>query len=266
MTEEAESLPLAFELWEISAPPAGDDLSFGLPAYAEEEVALWELDLPADHEAASAILERKDDLIRASLNVLETAPADIQQFVQKAGGVPLSEVSYGVIQGQPLSPSEQDALRMLTYLELGPQEVSFAVAEQSRSELDQASQQFQDAVDRMLRLVRHFAWVETNIEGSLSGRTVVNWSGDMHNVWAEQVGEDVYGLHQRSVQQALASRNIMMHACVVTTQSAAKLAVLLTNPAGALLALPVAWKLVSQIMKDVEKFRNITQKEMNHAE
>jgi hypothetical protein len=263
---DTDNLPLAFDLWEITVPPDEGQLSYGLPDSAGEEIALWELDLPPDPKIASSILQRRGEFIQMSLVALEEVPDDVGRFVQKVGGGPLSEVSYGVIPEQPLSAAEQDALRMLTYLEVGPQQVSFEVAEQSKNELDQASQEFQYAFERMLRLVSHFAWVETKVGGSLSGRTIVNWSGDMNNVWAERLEADIYGLHQQSVRQALASRNILVHACVVTTQSAAKLAVLLTNPAGAIFALPVAWKLVSQILEDIEKYRNITNQEMNHAE
>ncbi|MGW8251574.1 MAG: hypothetical protein ACWGO1_13090 [Anaerolineales bacterium] len=260
------SLPLAFELWEMAPASEEQSLSFGLQGDDSEQVALWEIDLPPDSEAAGVVLQRRAEFIQSSLAALEDAPDEIGRFVQKVGGVPLSEVSYGALPEQPLSEAEQDALRMLTYLEVGPQEVSFTTAEQSREDLEQASQQFQSAFERMLRLVSHFAWVETRIGGSLSGRTIVGWSGDMDNLWADQLEEDGYKLHQQSVQQALASRNILVHACVATAQSAGKLAVLLTNPAGAIFALPVAWKLVSQILEDIEKYRNITNQEMSHAE
>jgi len=265
LTAESPDLPLAFDLWEITAPPAGGELSFGLPGSGDEEIALWEIDLPAETGAASEFLQRQGEWIQASLAALDSAPGEIQDFVRNVGGRPLSEVSFDATPAQPLSEAEQQALRELTYLELGPDDVSFSTAETSRTELDQASQQFQDAVDRMLRLARYFAWVETKIGGKISGRTVVNWSGDMQNVWVEEAETDIYTLHQQSVEQALASRNILVHACVTTTQSAAKLAVLLTNPAGAILALPVAWKLVNQILKDVERYRDLTHQEMNHA-
>lgn len=263
---EINNLPLAFDLWEFTTAPAEGDLSYGLPDSAGEEIARWEINLPADPDEANAVLQRRGAYLQASQAMLEAAPENVDQFVQKAGGQRLGEVAYDLIPVGSLTTAEQDALRLLTYLEVGPDEVSFAVGEQSRIELEQASQQFESAVERMLRLVSHFSWVETSREGRLSGRTVVNWSGDMHNVWDEWVEPEVYGMHQQAVYQALMTRNIMVHACVVTTQSAAKLAVLLTNPASAILALPVAWKLVDQIMKDVEKYRKISNQEMNNAE
>ncbi len=266
MDTGTEGLPQVFDLWEIAEPPIDGDISFGLPGASQDEAAVWELDLPADPDLAADELQRRGAFLQASVASLDMAPVEIEEFVLKAGGGPLSQVSFDVSSTQPFSDSEEDALRLLTYLEVGPDEVSFAAAEQSQSELDQASQQFQDAFERMLRLVSHFAWVETRVGGSLSGRTVVGWSGKMHNAWAGQIEAEGYGLHQKAVSQALASRNIVVHACVVTIQSAAKLAVLLTNPAGAVLALPVAWKLVNQILKDVEKYREITNQEMNNAE
>ena len=266
MSPETDNLPLAFDLWEIAPAEAGEDLSFGMPGSGGQEIARWEIDLPADPDEAGAILGRRGEYLQATQDALDATPANVDQFVQKAGGGPLGDVSFDIQPEQPFSDAEQDALRLLTYLEVGPDEVSFAAGEQSRTELEQASQQFQSAFERMLRLVSHFAWVETNIEGRLSGRTVVNWSGDMHNVWDEWVEPSSYGMHKRAVNQALVTRNIVVHASVVTTQSAAKLAVLLTNPASAILAIPVAWKLVNQLMKDVEKYRKITEQEMNNAE
>lgn len=266
MIAEAARLPRVFDLWEIAEPPVEGDVSFGLNGGDQPEVALWEVDLPADSESAAGELQRREEFIRASIDALDEAPAEIEDFVIKAGGGPLGDVAFSVGPEQPLSHAEQDALRLLTYLEVGPQEVSFTAAEQSQTELDHASQQFQAAFERMLRLVSHFAWVDTRVGGSLAGRTVVSWSGNMHNAWAGRMETGSYGLHQQAVIQALASRNVVVHACVVTIQSAAKLAVLLTNPAGAVLALPVAWKLVNQILEDVEKYREITKQEMNNAE
>lgn len=260
MSANTSNLPLAYDLWEITAPAPVDELSFGLPEVAEGQIARWDIDLPADPEAASQVLERRDDYIAASLAALETIPDDVRDFVRSAGGRPLDEVAFDTLPAQTMTAAEQEALRLLVYLEVGPEQVDFATAQDSRIGLDQASQQFQAATERMLQLVSHFAWVETKVDGILTGRTVVNWSGDTYNAWQEQAGEGVYGLHRRSVRQALASRNLLVHACIATTQSAARLAVLLTNPAGAILALPVAWKLVSQVLKDVEKYREMIKK------
>jgi hypothetical protein len=107
--------------------------------------------------------------------------------------------------------------------------------------------------------VTHFAWVETRQGDLLIGRSVVGWSGDLDTLWRPGLTTEQRELHRRSLHQALASRNILLHAVVVTVRSAAKLAVLLTTPGGALLALPVAWKFVKEIMADIEKYKLITQ-------
>jgi hypothetical protein len=113
-------------------------------------------------------------------------------------------------------------------------------------------------MNRLLRLVTHFAWVETEIEGQLLGRSVVSWSGDLDTNWASSAAAEVYQLHQRSLNQALVTRNIALHAVTITTQSAVKLAVLLAAPGGALLALPVAWKFVKSILADIQKYKDLT--------
>jgi hypothetical protein len=114
-------------------------------------------------------------------------------------------------------------------------------------------------MDDLLRLVTHFAWVETQQDNLLIGRTVVGWSGDLDTLWLPGLAPERRDLHRRSLHQALGSRNILLHATVVTVRSAAKLAVLLATPGGAVLAIPVAWKFVKEIMADIEKYKLIAE-------
>ena len=241
-----------------SLPPVspGADLSFDLQAVPDQQFAVSRLNLSGDRQALETDLIQRGQFLQVSQAALDTAPARAMDFVNKIQD--LDQVSFGAGTSTPLSPAEMEALRWITHLEAGPGEVSFAAGDQAEVELEQANRQFQDVVERMLQQVSHFAWVETLLDGQILAHTVVNWAGDMQTSWQLDLDPDDYRLHRRALHQALATRNILVHACLVTTQSAAKLAVLLTNPAGALMALPVAWKLVQQILIDIEKYQEIT--------
>jgi hypothetical protein len=108
--------------------------------------------------------------------------------------------------------------------------------------------------------------VETRTGGEPVGLTIVGWNGDLHAVWSDRPDPEKSRLHQRSVSQALQARAVQIHAVVVAIQSAAKLGVLLSNPAGAILALPAGWKLVEQILADIDKYRKIKSQETENAE
>jgi hypothetical protein len=129
--------------------------------------------------------------------------------------------------------------------------------DEQRGKLEEVYQRFDADLNRLLRLITHFAWVETVIGEFLIARTIVSWDGDAGTVWGGGLKVREYQNHVRSLEQALASRNIILHAVIVTVQSAAKLAVLLATPGGAVLALPLVWKFVKQILADVERYQNL---------
>lgn len=255
MALETDALPHAFGSWELSPTSPVSDLSFDLQSAPGQEFFTWKLDLSGDSQTLEAEFENQARFLLESQKALDAAPAKATDFVRKVQEG--SAVSFDAVSQTHLSSSEQDILRLMNYLEQGPDEVSFAVAEKEASELEQARQQFQQVLERMLQQLTHFAWVETLWEGRFLAHTVVNWGGAMQTVWGQSLTTEDYRLHQHALKQALATRNILVHACLMTTQSAAKLAVLLTNPAGSILALPVAWKLVRQILEDIEKYRAI---------
>jgi hypothetical protein len=195
-------------------------------------------------------------ILQASQVALDSAPGRALEFVHKVQD--LGQVSFDAVPDTPLSPAEQDALRWMTYLEAGPDEVSFSAGDQSAAELEEANRQFQGVMERMLQQVTHYAWVETLLDGRFLAQSVVGWGGNLQTLWGKVLEPDDFQMHRLALRQALATRHILVRACVATTQSAAKLALLLTNPAGAVMALPVAWKMVRQILTDIEEYQRVT--------
>jgi len=254
-----------FQTWQFQPAPAAPGVSYAIDAGGAEAEAgaqaypVWRLELPADPISAEAVLSERQEVLGASRLALEDVPARIDELVLHAratGGVGLS---FAPQTAETLPEPEADALELLHTLELPAVGLSFAAGSDERRGLEQAFDQFKADMDDLLRLVTHFAWVETQQEGRLIGRTVVGWSGDLDTLWQSGLTPEERELHRNSLRQALASRNILLHAIVVTVRSAAKLAVLLTTPGGAVLAIPVAWKFIKEVLADIEKYKLITQ-------
>ena len=258
-----KSLPDAglFQTWQFQPAPTAAGLSYTVDAAGAETGAaaqpVWRIDLPADLDSAKRTLSERQELLSASLLALDSVPLRIDDLVKHAratGGVGLS---FAPPSTEALPEPEADALGLLHALELPTIGVSFAPGSEEQHGLEQAFNQFKADMDNLMRLVTHFAWVETQQDSLLIGRTIVSWSGDLDMLWRSGLTPQAQELHQRSLSQALASRNILLHATVVTVRSAAKLAVLLTTPGGAVLAIPVAWKFIKEVMADIEKYKLI---------
>ena len=238
-------------------------MSYAIDVAGAEAVAqaypVWRLDLPADSTSAEMVLAERQEVLSASELALKDVPERIEDLVLQARAIGGVGLSFAPQTAETLPEPEADALELLHTLELPAVGLSFAAGSDERRGLEQAFDQFKADMDDLLRLVTHFAWVETQQEGRLIGRTVVGWSGDLDTLWQPGLTPEQHELHRSSLRQALASRNILLHAVVVTLRSAAKLAVLLTTPGGALLVVPVAWKFVKEIMADIEKYKLIAE-------
>jgi hypothetical protein len=256
MTSGIQSGP--WGAWEVPAERGDDGPSGGVafgPAEVDSEadVPRWQVDLPADVELAEAQLKQAEEMLARSDKRLEEIPDRFDQLVSLAEKP--RQVSFGIDSaGTAIGDPEVEALRLLGVLE--PQAaVSFGLLDVPRETWDQARSQFQNAIDRILRLVAYYAWVETRTAGQLLARTMVGWSGDVDTLWELNLTEGQFSLHKRSLSLAIASRNTLIRTLVTATQGAVKLSALITTPGGAVLALPVAWKYVNQILSEVNKYR-----------
>ena len=258
MSNFSDPLPAAFGSWQFESSKDMTGLSFGMDTGAQEAVPVWRRDFSPHPETAEAELSASEALLQASLQELNAVPGRIDDLINQVQAESAGGVSFAVSSMEALPEPEAELLDLLDSINRPSLGVSFAVGGEDQSKIEQAFDQFSADMDHLLRLVTHFAWVETEIEGRLLGRSVVSWTGDLETNWAMDLQEEVYQLHKRSLKQALGTRNIALHAVTITAQSAAKLAVLLAAPGGALLALPVAWKFVKQILADVQKYKELT--------
>ncbi len=256
------NLPAVFELW--SAGPVGaaaETTSFATSEAAAEPAVRWQLDLPRDPAAARAQLSDREAQLAASHQALDAMPDRFEALVRQARAQ--GTVSFAAQPDeQLLERPEAEALRLLGLAEQGATGVSFGLGEDVRGDWQQASAQFQALTAQMSQLLFNLAWVETRREGQLLAQTVVGWTGDLNTAWGAAAGAETRALHRRSLALALAARLAWVRLFVVTTQGAARLAVLLSTPGGAVLALPAAWTFVNRVLADLSQYR----KQVNAAE
>ena len=86
------------------------------------------------------------------------------------------------------------------------------------------------------------------------GRTAVGWAGDFDTTWQAHAAPSQFALHRRSLALALASRDALLNTFVLTAQTVAKLSTLVAVPGGFVLALPVIWRFINNILKDYEAY------------
>ena len=243
ITDQEALTPDRLVGWRFTTTPATDALTFGIQAEPHQTVPVWRVDLPSDLELAQEHISRRAEQMQEAAAALESIPqrVDLMAARQQVAA------SFDVESGQLPAP-EAELLHLLEAIEASTAPLSFSSNVPKPGELDQVSDQFKAASQHLLRLFSHFAWVDTLVEGQPIGRTEVGWTGSMNTAWAERLNETQKNLHQRNLETALASRNTSLRTLTVSMQTAVKLSVLLAAPGGALLALPVAWKFVNQIL------------------
>jgi hypothetical protein len=243
-----------------ASSPSAEALSFSAPASSPApEIATWRLNLPANPRAARERLAQAEAQVQAAETGLALIPQRLEQLAQQGRPAPAAGISFGTgaAEGMSLAQPEAGLLHLLAEFQegAGPQ-FSFAAAA-GPGNWSKAEEEFQATLKRLLGLLTHLAWVETQVENQLLGRTIVGWTGNMRTAWGAGFGPDYLALHQRALTLALASRQTLLRTLVIAVQGAAKIAALLTIPGGQILALPIAWKYVSQVLAEVNKYREL---------
>jgi hypothetical protein len=256
MNNETTTPSALFGSWDFQSSQNAPGVSFGVSSAAE--IPVWRTELPADLDEAAQKLAQDEAQLNDSITVLNSTPDRIDALVRQAQMANTAGISFDAASPDPLPEAEAELLDMVQTINSPAVGVSFAIGSEQQSDLETAFHQFNDDMTRLLRQVANFAWIETELSGDLVARSVVSWTGDLDTNWASELKEEIYQLHKRSLTQALATRNIALHAVTITAHSALKLSVLLATPGGGLLALPLVWKYVKQIMADVQRYKEIT--------
>ncbi len=254
MQNEA-GFPPIFQNWQTAPVQSGDEISFDVATAPGEPASRWSLELPAKPEEAEAALAQAETQLRATQALLDEAPDRLDAFVSRlqSGTDAHFSIESFAVEGVPGQPAEADLLPWIEYFE--PGQISFDGQGITQGQAKEALDQLRQMIDGLVGQILYLAQVETRQGGALLARSLVNWKGDLDTSWGEAISPEQHDLHQRSLALALASRIAMLRVIMTTTQGAAKIAALIAAPGGALLALPAAWKYVSKILSEIEKYQ-----------
>lgn len=225
--------------WQVRpAPPGPAGLAFG--AAEEPGAPLWRADLPGDGGAAlTALAAGEAELLRYEA-ALAAAPGRITAL---AGGA----ASFG---GPGLPAPEQGLLAALDALRVGPGAASFSAGGGEAPAWAAAEERLRAFVAGAQAAMSNLAVVETRVAGALVARTSVSWTGDVRSLLPAASPGLHAGLHRRTLGLALRSRAALLRTFGTVMRGAAIVAAMAGSPAGAVLALPAAWRFVEELLAE----------------
>jgi hypothetical protein len=253
-------------LWDT----APQTVSFGIgdDVPAQTEAPVYRVNLPAEAETAqTALAENLSRLARMNV-ALAAIPAQLDGLVQKTLKT-ASGVSFAVTDLEPVPGPEGELLALLADTDAAARSgtstegVSFGLEAVASVPLagtgafGQAKAKFDALLEQVNHEVLHFAWVETKVAGQIIARTEVDWSGDANTVWAADISAEQMTLHQRALDMVAQTRNLKLRLFVTVSGGAAKVAVLLATPGGAVLALPAVYQYVLKILEQARQLQSI---------
>ncbi|MCA1568398.1 MAG: hypothetical protein LC803_22670 [Acidobacteria bacterium] len=234
-----------FGLWDFIPAPRMDGVSFALPgveavAPDEADISLWKVELPTDYGLALSHLRSGEERLLDSQRALTVA-------AQRLGSSPVSTAE--AVAGEAVMADLKPLFGLLRGESRG---VAFAPPAGLAGHWEEINGQFIAFIERARQTLTHYAWVETSVGGNLLSRTVVSWAGDMTTVWRATPATPQMALHRRSLALTLKSREALLRSFIVI----AKGAVLLSSGVG-VLALPLVWKYVQEMMSEITAWRRI---------
>jgi hypothetical protein len=240
-----------------------DALSFAAPGAplaprtAPGSIPIWRVNLSTDELEATATMQLGEERLKASQSCLDDVTRRVDALVRAQSQQVDGPVSFGAAS---LPPAESDLLGQIAEIK---QEgaVSFALEDGAvggaREKADEAAAQMRHTLKRLTSSLLHYAAVETYSGNRMIGRTTVSWTGDSDTLWPAVLATSQAALHQRSLRLAVRSRDSTLRVIVLTVQTASKLSVLLATPGGVLLALPVAWRFINQVLAELGDLKEI---------
>jgi len=237
-------------LWTPTVSDApGEGVSFGVSsAPATDTAPVWRIDLPADPDAASALLASREEQIASAQKTINDATDRLNAFVAAQASAP----SFAA-PGAPLDQPEAEMLALLDAARSDGTSVSFGLGDTVKEEVTKITEEVQAFIDGVVRSVTHMAWVETQIGGQLACRTSVGWTGDTDTIWYAGAVPAHLELHRRTLALALASRNATLRTLIAAVQAAAKVSAAMAVPGGVVTALPAAWKFITQVFDQIRQ-------------
>lgn len=217
-------------------PASAASFSLGGP---EAGAPVWSAQLSDDPQQARAELTAAAAGLERQERALDGA---VERMARGArGGASFSAA------GQPAP--ERELQLVLEELRRPPGAASFSLGGEP-ARWEQAQAQFRAFSAQVGEALRSYAIVETRTS-ALVGRTSVGWTGSMRSLVLAGISPEQAELHQRTLGLALRSRAALLRTFVTVTRGATIVATAISSPAGPLLALPAAWRFVSQLLDDM---------------
>jgi hypothetical protein len=239
-----------------------EDEAQGQPA----DILKYTIELPGDGMATGAALSERESRLARSAQALERIPDRLENLItrtrQELEVVERQEIHFALEEpGVARDLAEAELLYNLAALDakvaVAPSEseqIDFGVLDEViHPAMEQAKSQFKSLLDQVQKEVLHYAWVETIFLGQKLACTGVDWSGDSETIWVDGISPEQTNLHKRALRVATRSRALKLRLAITITGGAVKVAALMTNPAGALLALPAVYRYVKQMLEQASE-------------
>lgn len=274
----AGSLPdelamLAIGPWSRSPDPAGGLVSFSamgpaagvvapeaMPEMMPEAVTSatrWCVNLDEDPVRALAVLDEGDRRLADSQTRLDELPVRLERVLAMAEARPASELSFSVA-----SPSSAENRLLADLAALGGMPGAAGISDASASDAARARDRWRDqavrtrsAVDAILRLITHAAWVETRVRGATMARTAMSWTGDTHTQLTPLITPGTARLHTRSVALAVRSRDAWGRLMAIIMKMSLRLARSMAAPNALIAAMPLIWELACSVLAELDARR-----------
>jgi hypothetical protein len=251
-------------LWDAS--PQAVSFGIGDEAVALDDAPVYRVNLSGGGETASSALDGQLARLRQMKATLDDIPARLDDLTGRgrrkepgAGG----GVSFAALEETSQEGPEGELLALLAYSDAtalgrpGPEGVSFGLGETAGQALSRAKARFLALLEQLDREILHFAWVETKIEGLIIARSKMGWIGDSNTAWKGLTPAEHMHLHHKTLEVVSQTRNQKLRLSLTVLTSAAKVAVLMTAPGGAMLALPAVYEYTLKILEQANQLREI---------
>jgi hypothetical protein len=237
LIDPIEGAPAPPGPWATRSRPT---LAFSSQAPLAPDEPLWKAEYPEDLAAARRALRDAEAILQAQAQALDAVPTRLRQIASSGAGF-----------SNDMAASERELIGMIYELQGRPAAQSFGLGSTVRSTWNDATEQFRRFTARVYETISRYAMIETRQAEALIGRTRVGWSGDMHSHLQIALSPEQADLHQRTVALALQSRATLLKNVAMVGRGAAILATMISSPAGAVLAMPAAWKYIDSLLQEL---------------
>jgi hypothetical protein len=223
-----------------------------VPGPEDDQVTIWQADLPADLRLAAAALDQRDDRLLIARQAIPWAAWRLEAFVLEAPPADVMRTeSYAFSLTGELQPERELGAWLLA--EQG--EKDFGRLDDLRAGLRQTAQHVSAFSEQLRRTLTNLAWVRTTSGGQTLGRTSVSWLGDVDTLWECDLSVEQAALHRRALALALSSRQAWIRLFLLVAASAVRLSTLFGTGIASPLAIAATYRFITQVVAEFSQLR-----------